>query len=141
MHVSDERTCMDAQTAPAARRKLLVFEEDKFLVSLMHMLLHREGFDLYIITNEQSALDYIQYQSPPDLLLVSHKWLTADYPQLIQRMQHHDPWQDVPLILVLGYFDEQMIEHASEMGISDYLVQPIEPGALLDIIQKHIMVR
>ena len=138
MHVSDVRACMDARSEPVARRKILIFEEDTFLASLMHLLLHREGFDLSIITTEADALDHIQAQSPPELLFVNHKWLTDDYPPVIQRMQHHDGWQDVAIILLLNYFDEDIIEHANDMGVSDYLVQPIEPGVLLDIIQKHI---
>jgi len=138
MHVSDVRTCMDARSAPVVRRKILVFEEDPFLASLMQMLLHREGFDLSIITDEVTALDHIQGQSAPDLLFVSHKWLRDDYPQIIQRMQYHDGWQDVSVILLLNYYSEEIIEHATEMGVSDYLLQPIEPGMLLDTIQKYI---
>jgi len=138
MHVSDIRTCMDASSAPVDRRKILVFEEDKFLVSLMHMLLYREGFDLSIITNEENALDHIQGQPPPELLFISHKWLNNDFPPVIQSMQHHKGWQDVSVILLMNYFDEDMIEHALEVGVSDYLLQPIEPSVLLDVIQKYI---
>jgi len=129
---------MDARSAPVVRRKILVFEEDSFLASLMQMLLHREGFDLSIITDEVTALDHIQGQSAPDLLFVSHKWLRDDYPQIIQRMQYHDGWQDVSVILLLNYYNEEIIEHATEVGVSDYLLQPIEPGLLLDTIQKYI---
>lgn len=138
MHVSDVRTCMDARSAPVVRRKILVFEEDPFLASLMQMLLYREGYDLSIITDETIALDHIQGQTAPELLFVSHKWLRDDYPQILQRMQHHDGWQDVSVILLLNYYNEEIIEHATEMGVSDYLLQPIEPGVLLDIIHKYI---
>lgn len=138
MHVYNVRTCMDAGSAPVVRRKILVFEQDKFLASLMHMLLYREGFDLSIICTEADALDHIQTYPPPELLFVNHKWLTDDYPPVIQRMQHHAGWQDVSIILLLNYFNEEIIEHAAGMGVSDTLLQPIEPGALLDLIQKHI---
>ena len=138
MHVSNVRTCMDARSAPVTRRKILVFDDDKFLTSLMHMLLSREGFDLSVIADEATALDHIQGQASPELLFVSHRWLTDDYPPVIQRMQHHESWQDVSIILLLNYFDEDIIEHAAEMGVSDYLLQPIEPGVLFDVIQKYI---
>jgi len=129
---------MDARLSPVVRRKILVFEKDPFLASLMQMLLYREGFDLSIITDETVALDHIQGQTAPDLLFVSHKWLGDDYPQIIQRMQHHESWQDVSVILLLNHYSEEIIEHATEIGVSDYLLQPIEPGLLLDIIQKYI---
>ena len=138
MHVSDVRTCMDARSAPVVRRNIMVFEEDKFLASIMHMLLYREGFDLSIITKEENALYHIQGQPPPELLFVNHKWLSDEYPPIIQGMQNHEGWQDVSVILLLSYFDEDIIEHASEMGVSDYLLQPIEPGELLDMIQRYI---
>ena len=138
MHVLDKQTCMDAHSAPLNRRKILLFEEDRFLASLMHMLLYREGFEISVIADQQSALEHIASNDPPELLFVDHKWLKDDYPEVIQRMQYHESWNDVPVIQLLHYFDENLIEHASSLGIGDYLVQPIEPGNMLDLVQKHL---
>ena len=138
MHVSDVRTCMDASSAPVAKRKILVLEQDKFLASLMHMLLHREGFELQVITDESDAIEHIQAQAPPELLFISHAWLKNDEPLILQRLKDHSGWQNVPVILLLNYFDEEIIERSHEMGVSDQLIQPIDPGVLLDLIQKYI---
>ena len=138
MHVSDVRTCMDASSAPVAKRKILVLEQDKFLASLMHMLLHREGFQLQVITDENDALGHIQVQTPPELLFISHSWLKSDDPLILQHLKGHRGWQNVPFILLLNYYDEDIIERSDSMGVSDYLIQPIDPGILLDLIQKHI---
>jgi DNA-binding NtrC family response regulator len=129
---------MDASTAPAAKRKILVLEQDEFLASLMHMLLHREGFELQVITSENDALEHIQGQSPPELLFIRHAWLKNDAPPVLQRLKDHEGWQKVPVIVLLNYYDEDAIERSGNMGICDFLIQPIDPGVLIDMIQKYI---
>jgi DNA-binding response OmpR family regulator len=129
---------MDASSAPEVTRKILVLEQDKFLASLLHMLLHREGFKLHVITSETDALEYIQGQSPPELLFFSQKWLTDEIPSVLQLIKENKHWETTPIILLLNYYNKADIQRTSEIGVTDYLLQPFEPGALLDLIQKYI---
>lgn len=138
MHVSDVRTCMDAGSAPSTRRKILILEQDMFLASLLHMLLHREGFELLVITSEEDAIVHINSQAPPELLFISQNLLKSDEVSVMQHVKDHSAWQDIPVILLLNYFDENAIERLVEIGVNDYLVQPFEPGVLLNLIQKYI---
>lgn len=138
MHVSDVKTCMDAGSAPQNRRKILILEQDMFLASLMHMLLHRQGFELIVITSKSDAIEHILGQSPPELLFISHAWLNEDEAPIMLQLNDQVGWQSVPVILLLNYFDEEAIVKGLEMGVSDYLIQPFDPCVLLDLIQKYI---
>ena len=39
--------------------------------------------------------------------------------------------------MLMNYYDLDLIERVTELGVADRLLQPFEPGALLDMIQKH----
>ena len=126
-----------ANTSPAVRRKIVVFEQDEFLVSLLHLLLHREGFELSVITSAEQAMAYLRTSNTPEILFMNQNWILDDQPSMLEQIQLHAGWQDVPVIMLLNYYNEEIIERALVMGASDYLLQPFEPGELLDIIQKY----
>lgn len=138
MHAPASRTCMDAGSAPVVRRKIVVFEEDAFLVSLLNLLLHREGFDTIIIPDAQDALKYIACEQAPDLIFINHNWLLDDKPRLIKLIRDNGDWQDTPMLLLVNYYDQVIIDHALAAGVKDYILQPFDPGTLLSLIQKHV---
>lgn len=130
--------CSDLDDDSPPRRKILVFEQNEYIASLLHLLLQREGFSINAITAIDDAQAYILSKSPSDLIFVGSRWLTDDRPFILQAMENEDGWQNVPVIMLLDYFNIEAIEHALENGISDYLVQPFEPGDLIDMIQRYI---
>ncbi len=141
MHAPDVRTCMDASSTPETRRKIVIFEEDEFLVSLLNLLLRREGFDITFISDVSNAMHYVQTESAPELIFINHHWLLDDQPHLIQTIQNDSDWHQISIILLVNYYNQEIIDHAMELGISDYILQPFDPGVLIDLIQKYSAVR
>ncbi len=137
MHVPEVRRCMDASSTPDSRRKIVIFEEDEFLVSLLNLLLRREGFDITFIPDVANAMHYIQTESAPELIFINHHWLVDDQPHLIQTIHNDNSWHKVPIILLVNYYNQEIIEHAMSLGISDYILQPFDPSVLIDLIQKY----
>jgi len=120
------------------RHKILIFEQDEYLASLLHLLLEREGFTINAITAIEDARAHIMAKTPPSLIFVTNRWLVDDRPIILQAMENEPGWQNVPTIMLLDYFNIDVIEHALDNGVSDYLVQPFQPGELLDLIQRYI---
>ena len=137
MHAHKLRTCMDATTRPDARRKILILEQDEYLASLMHLLLYREGFAITAITNVDQVLPLLQADAAPMMLFVSHHWLREDNPPVLKLIHDNPQWLHVPLIMLMNYYDLDLIERVTELGVTDHLLQPFEPAALLDIICKY----
>jgi len=137
MHASDSRTCMDASSTPEVRRKILVFEQDDFLNSLLHLLLHREGFEVSVVANSENAMAHITHTLPPDLLFINHTWLLEDQPEILCFKQLSHAWNDVSVVVMMNYYNEERTEKLSELGVNDVLLQPFEPNDLLDVVQKY----
>jgi DNA-binding NtrC family response regulator len=137
MHAQDVRTCMDATNNPDTRRKILILEQDEYLASLMHLLLYREGFAITAITHIDQLSPQLQAQTAPMMLFVSHRWLRDNEPVVLKMVKSCTLWKNVPLIMLMNYYDLDLIERVTELGITDHLLQPFEPAALIDIICKY----
>lgn len=137
MHALEVRTCMDATAAPDTRRKILILEQDEYLASLMHLLLYREGFAITAISAPAQIHHHLQSHAPAMMVFISHRWLRDENPQVLHDIRQHAPWHNVPIIMLLNYYDLDLIERVNEQGVSDYLLQPIEPSVLLDAVNKY----
>jgi len=137
LHAHQSGSCRDAAEASATKKRILIFEPDEYLASLLHMLLQREGFSISAITALENARGHILAKTPPNLIFITNRWLVDDRPIILQAIENEYSWQNVPVIMLVDYFNIDVIEHALDNGISDYLVQPFQPGDLLDLIQRY----
>jgi len=129
---------MDASSAADVRRKILILEEDEYLASLLYLLLCREGFSISAFTDPQDLQGYITSHAPARMIFVSHRWLRAEQPQIMEVLTRNPVWRTTPVVMLLNYFDLDLVERAAALGISDHLLQPFEPDQLVDIIVKYL---
>jgi len=137
MHAHDVRTCTDAGQDPNSGCRILILEQDEYLASLMHLLLYREGFAITAITSVDQLRPQLDAMLQPMILFVSHHWLREENPEVLQIIRQQSNWRGVPLIMMMNYYDLDLIEHVTTLGVTDHLLQPFEPAALIDIIQKY----
>ena len=129
---------MDADASARTRRRILLLEQDEYLASLLEMLLHREGFQIVALTSDDNAKTFIHNSTPPDLIFIDSSWINHDRIDVLAGFAQRIEWQRVPMIMLMGDYNGEKIEEAMNLGITDYLLQPFEPGELLDIIQRYI---
>ena len=129
---------MDASGAADVRRKILILEEDEYLASLLYFLLCREGFAISAFAEPKALQDYINSHAPASMIFVSHRWLRRDQSPNLDFLAKHPQWCATPVIMLMNYYDLDLVEHAAAMGVMDHLLQPFEPNQLLDMIQKYL---
>ena len=137
MHVHDVRTCTDATNTQDSRRKILILEQDEYLASLMHLLLYREGFAITAISEVEKMQPLMLSAYAPMMLFVSHHWLRDELPDVLTLIRGNPLWQRAPLIMLMNYYDLDLLERVTEMGVTDHLLQPFEPSALLGMVHKY----
>ncbi len=137
MHAHDYVTCTDAKSHLETGRQILLLEQDEFVASLIHLLLHREGFMVRAYTGTEHAMSHIRNQSPPDLIFVSSNWLEGSKPEIFNAIDQRIEWQRVPMVMLMNYFSPELIEKGLDLGVTDYLLQPFEPAELIDLIRKY----
>ena len=116
---------------------ILVLQEDDHLAALLQYLLEREGYGINIISTIDDAILYIQNAPPMDLIMVEQGWLSNSKHPLLAILRNYPQWHAVPIICLMNSFSQTEIDRALHAGVTDYLVQPYEPGRLIDQIQKY----
>ena len=108
-------------------KKILIVEDDAFVVEAMTMILEEEGFDV------ASSVDGEVFSEPgfehPDLILLDIRLAGKDRRDLCKWIKEHPDMKHIPVILISGNRDIEKIH--KECGANDYVVKPFDLNELL----------
>ncbi len=109
-------------------KKILIVEDDAFIVEALSMVLSDEGYDV------ASSLDGKIFSEPgfehPNLILLDIRLSGKDRRDLCRWIKDHPDLKHIPIILVSG---NREIGHIyKECGADDYIVKPFDLTHLLN---------
>lgn len=109
-------------------RTVLVVEDDP---DIRHLLVHsftREGFEVVPSADGAEALAYLEDHDPPDLIVLD--LLMPDVGGLEFLRRRDGAHADIPVIVLTGLEDEDMLAEAYDLGANDYVTKPFSPREL-----------
>ena len=115
-----------AARAPARVERILVVEDDPRTVHYIRATLARAGY-VAIVTGDPRQLDHLLATERPHLALLDLVLPGTDAFELIRRSPKV---LEVPVIIVSGRGDDQLVARAFELGAADYIVKPFSPTEL-----------
>ena len=137
MHAKQSLTCMDATDQGLQQTQIMVCQSDAYLAGLLNMVLRREGYALTTVTQPDQTANYLDTESPAQLILLDGDWLQNDRENVIGVIRQHTRWRHVPIIVLMKYYRSEAIGQAMEAGATDYIIQPFDPSELMGQIQRH----
>jgi DNA-binding response OmpR family regulator len=109
------------------RKKILVVEDDEFVVEAMTMILEEQGFDVASSTDgeifSEAGFEH------PHLILLDIRLSGRDRRDICKWLKEHPGMKHIPIILISGNRDIQKIH--KECGADDYIVKPFDLNELL----------
>ncbi|WP_419862594.1 ATP-binding protein [Candidatus Poriferisodalis sp.] len=112
---------------PAKVERILVVEDDPQTLRYTRNTLARAGYTP-IVTDDPNELDHLLDTEMPHLALLDLMLPGADAFELIRRSPKV---LEIPVIIVSGRGDDQLVAKAFELGAADYIVKPFSPTELL----------
>jgi DNA-binding response OmpR family regulator len=107
--------------------KALVVDDDRVLGDVVAFTLRREGFEIILAYDGQTALErWIEHQ--PDLIILDVNIPKIDGFKVCERIRESDK---TPIILLTVRGEEEDIVHGLDLGADDYIVKPFSPRQLL----------
>ncbi len=108
----------------ASSPKILIVEENEFMLQLLQGIIQGEGFDEVVARNTEEALKYIT-QSKPDLVITALSSPAISGLTLIKKLRDNLSTAFIP-VMVISATDERDTEIATiEAGADDFIVKPI----------------
>lgn len=116
--------------------KLLIADDEDHLRDLIIKQIDWEGlgFEVMGARDGKEALELVERGFVPDALLTDVRMPFVDGLELSERLKKKYP--DVAIIVLSGHDEFSYAKKSMQLGTSDYLLKPIRPAALTEVMQK-----
>ena len=114
-------------------KKVLIVEDDEFLRSLTAKRLEKEGYEVSVAVDGESA-NGIATEKKPDLILLDLLLPGMDGFEVLKRARADDVTKKTPIIVFSNLGQREDIEKAKGLGANDFLIKA--NFTLDDVIEK-----
>ncbi len=113
-------------TAPAARHRVLVVEDERDIRELLRYTLEQEGFVVDEAADADAAIERIARRTP-DLMVLDVMLPGMSGLELCRRLRAQPPTATLPILMLTAKGAEVDRVLGLEMGADDYVVKPFSP--------------
>jgi two-component system cell cycle response regulator len=114
----------------AANGQILMVESGDLLAERLSQCLTAAGHRVQRVSTGAEALE-LGRQPGLDLIMVSLSLAGEDGLRLCSQFRSHDETRHVPILLILDEADLAQLAKGLELGVTDYLIRPIDQNELL----------
>lgn len=118
-------------------KKILIVEDDEFLVDAYKVKLKKENFSIQIAMDGQEALETIK-TSPPQLIILDVIMPKKDGFEVLKDLKGNDATKSIPVLVASNVGEETSIQKALDMGAESYFIKSdISIQDLVNMIKKY----
>jgi DNA-binding response OmpR family regulator len=114
-------------------KKILVAEDDRFLLSAYNIKLKREGFEIITAMDGEEVLAVLK-KVKPDLIILDLIMPKKDGFTVLKELKANEKWRDIPVLVASNLGQEEDIQLCKELGAADFIVK--SDLSMTDLIEK-----
>lgn len=122
---------MGANGAAKAGARILIAEDEPFIVESLSFLLKREGYDVQAVDTGSQALAALQ-ASAPDLLLLDIMLPETNGFDVLRRLRATETLSTLPVMVLTAKGQEADRKRMQELGADDFVTKPFSNRDLLE---------
>jgi CheY-like chemotaxis protein len=115
---------------------ILIVEDDAVSRRLYQKALSMERFSVVQAINGQEALEMLNSDSCPDLVMMDLSMPTMDGADFIRALREHPKCAEVKVMIVSGW--EDLATRAKDLGADGYISKPVDLNALQKEVRRLI---
>jgi len=120
----------------AAKPKILIIEDDGFLLQMYSAKLEMEGYEVISAQDGQKGLK-IALKERPDLIILDLKLPELDGFQVLQKIKKNKKTSEIPVLILTNLSQKQDIDQCLDLGAVDYLIKAhFVPSEVIERIKK-----
>ncbi len=122
----------------ASSKKILIVEDDTFMLELLAAELKKTGFEIMIAETGNEAVKKFK-ESKPDLILLDILLPDKNGLDALREIRREPEGRDAKVLVLSNFSDTPHIEEAKRLGVIDYLVKAQHvPQEIVERIKKII---
>lgn len=102
--------------------KILLAEDDQFLVKALKDKFERTGFLIVTLNNGNEVLPQIKKEKP-DLLLLDVMMPGKNGFDVVEEIKLEGEFKEIPIVIISNLGQESDIKKGAELGVMDYIVK------------------
>ncbi|MBF0627579.1 MAG: response regulator [Magnetococcales bacterium] len=118
-----------------AGRSVLLTDDDIRNVFALTSLLEEKGCKVIMAENGRSALQLLQQDQKPDMILMDILLSDMDGYALLGQIRRVPAWSDIPLLVLTAKAMQGERQRCLDAGASDYLSKPVDSQKLLSMMR------
>ena len=114
---------------------ILIVDDDLFMRKILVRYLERENYRVVEAENGMEALKIYQ-ERQPDMILLDALMPVLDGFECCSRLQKLPNGDHTPVLIITALEDRESVDHAYEVGASDYVTKPIHWAVLRQRVRR-----
>lgn len=128
--------------APAARLVVLVVDDDEFQHKAVRAALSDAPLKLAFASNAIEAFAQIR-KLHPAVILLDYGMPDLSGIEVLKRLRAASEFADVPVIMLTGNHDKQLVRRCLEAGANDFIIKPYQRAVLVkkltEVLRRSIL--
>ncbi|HAN65370.1 MAG TPA: response regulator [Chitinophagaceae bacterium] len=116
-------------------KKILVVDDDPYILMSLEFLMKKEGFDVKVARNGTEALDIIQ-QETPALVLLDIMMPDMDGYAICKHIKGNKKLQHIKVVFLSAKSKESDIQKGYDLGASLYVTKPFSTRDLMKKVRE-----
>lgn len=119
--------------------KILLIDDELIPRKVISSTLEHAGYAVHTCENGQEGLNAL-LKEPQAYFLIILDWMmpVMDGIAFLNELKKHPALLTVPVIMLTAVDDSTEVVQAIEAGAADYLTKPVDPAALLSLIEEFL---
>ncbi|MEC4894188.1 MAG: response regulator [Oscillatoria sp. PMC 1051.18] len=110
--------------------KILIVDDDRPILTLLHQVLEPWGFQLTLVNDPQQFWSILT-EVNPDLVILDLEMPGLSGIDLCQVVRNDPQWENLPILFLSAYSDRATIQQIFAVGGDDYIPKPIIESELI----------
>jgi DNA-binding response OmpR family regulator len=120
-----------------AENKILVVDDEPFILRSLTFILKKNGYDVDSATNGEEAVDAI-LNGRPKLVFLDLMMPKKNGLEVCIEVRQNQELNDIHIIMLTAKGQEQDREKGLEAGANEYLTKPFSPSKVLDRVRELV---
>ncbi|MBL4620960.1 MAG: response regulator transcription factor [Immundisolibacteraceae bacterium] len=116
--------------------QVILVEDDQPLARLMIYCLQQAGFSVEHIMEGRSALEMVNRQQLPALIIIDYLMPYANGLRVTNALRADSLWQAVPIICISDLLSEDTMIGSLRLRSDGFLTKPIQPEKLVKLAKR-----
>ena len=116
-------------------KKILAVDDEKHILRLVQINLEKAGYEVYVGSNGQEAVDKARELSP-DLIVMDVMMPVMDGFEALKTLKGDPGTANIPVIMLTAKAQDADVFHGWQSGADLYLTKPFNPMELLTFVKR-----